>query len=389
MRRAMPVTIVAALLALAPTAVRSKVAKPPRVDLTRIEVGAEGATAPFGRGKTAKLTLDPKLQRTARRLLAQASPVTGAVVAVEVRTGKVLAWAERRRDGKKKSVLLAAGPPAASVFKIVTTAALLKRGQVPPSRKVCYRGGSHGIERRHLDPPRTGRVVCSSFAHALGHSRNAVYAQLATHHLSRSDLIDVAERIGFNEIAPFDVRALVGEVKVPYNDLEFARTAAGFTGSTLSPVGGAHIAYTIASGGVASPMHLVERAGDYRAPAKRRRLDRALRASTARRLTRMMEVTVKNGTSADVFTDKSGRWYLGTLNAAGKTGTLTRGKQGLTTTWFVGFAPSRRPQIVVSVLIQNGKVWRRKANEVARDVLRAYFANRRFRGIEHPLAAAR
>ena len=41
--------------------------------------------------------------------------------------------------------------------------------------------------------------------------------------------------------------------------------------------------------------------------------------------------------------------------------------------WFVGFAPSRSPEVVVSVMLENGATYRRKANELARDLLRAYF----------------
>jgi cell division protein FtsI/penicillin-binding protein 2 len=43
------------------------------------------------------------------------------------------------------------------------------------------------------------------------------------------------------------------------------------------------------------------------------------------------------------------------------------------TSWFVGFAPSRNPEIVVSVMLVNGHTYRRKANELARDLLRTYF----------------
>jgi cell division protein FtsI/penicillin-binding protein 2 len=44
--------------------------------------------------------------------------------------------------------------------------------------------------------------------------------------------------------------------------------------------------------------------------------------------------------------------------------------------WFIGFAPSRQPEIVVSVMLENGPVWRRKAKQVARDFLRGYFQDR-------------
>jgi cell division protein FtsI/penicillin-binding protein 2 len=98
----------------------------------------------------------------------------------------------------------------------------------------------------------------------------------------------------------------------------------------------------------------------------------------------MMEVTVHSGTSRGVFSDEDGLNYLGDVRVAGKTGTLQAGESEPTTSWFVGFAPSRAPRIVVSVLLENGAMYREKANEVGRDLLRAYFAARSYRGVTMP-----
>src|SRR4030095_3381469 len=101
-------------------------------------------------------------------------------------------------------LLYEARSPSASVFKIVTTAALLETGRLDPQTPVCIAGGNHSIERRHLDPPRAGKVTCAPFGTALGFSRNAVFAQLVTRHLGRSDLIDIASRFGFNKLLPIE-----------------------------------------------------------------------------------------------------------------------------------------------------------------------------------------
>jgi cell division protein FtsI/penicillin-binding protein 2 len=106
---------------------------------------------------------------------------------------------------------------------------------------------------------------------------------------------------------------------------------------------------------------------------------------TARTLARMMEVTVHSGTSLDAFTDETGRSYLPGVRIAGKTGTLKPSGHSETTSWFIGFAPSRKPEIVVSVLLSNGPVWHQKAKNVARDVLRAYFSGRGQSQITAPL----
>lgn len=369
---------IAALVALAPRA-GSAEHDAPELDLSRIQLDADGATAPLEDGGEARLTLDAELQRAAQKLLGKASPLEGAVTLVDARTGEVLVFAELARNGG--GVVLRSRQPAASLFKLVTTAALLEGGEVTPRTKVCTSGGNHRIERRHLEHPRTGPIACQPFGLALGHSRNAVYAQLATLHLSRQELIDTAERLGFNRRLPFDVPALTGTLEVPVADLEFARTAAGFQGSTLSPLGALHLGYVVATGGLSARLR-IRRPED--GAARREIVGRVLGEDSAAELRRMMEVTVREGTSAEAFLDADKKPYLGSLRVAGKTGTLQPAPGKPTTSWFVGFAPSRRPQVVVSVLLVNGKVWRRKANEVGRDMLRFYFAKRHYRGITTP-----
>ena len=263
--------------------------------------------------------------------------------------------------------------------------ALLERGHVHPQKRVCWAGGEHGIWRRHLVAPQRGKVQCGPFGQALGYSRNAVFAQLATNNLMYSDLVETIKQFGFNAPVPFDANVQLGTASVPVDDLGFARTAAGFENSTLSPLGALSLAYDVAAGGQAIRLHIVEQAGSYSAPAKRQLAHRVMSEHAAANLRWMMEVTVHSGTSLEAFSDESGQSYLGKVRVAGKTGTLQESSGAPTTTWFIGFAPSRDPRIVVSVLLENGAVWRRKANEVARDVLRAYFAAQGVYGVSPPL----
>jgi penicillin-binding protein A len=352
--------------------------------LGRVEARGNTMVGSVG-GTVTELTLSARLQADAERLLDGARPVSGAVVVVEVKSGRILTWAERRREPGGPSVVTAARAPAASVFKVVTTAALFERAEVTPSESICIAGGLRAIERRHLDAPREGDVRCSPFFQALGHSKNAAYAQLATHRLLRADLIDVAERIGFNRTLPFDFPVLLGTLDVPYGDLDFARTAAGFRGTTLTPLGGAYLATVIATGGLLPRLRVVPAEDGGR---QLEVLGRAMSSTTAHRLERMMEVTVESGTARTAFHDDLGHPLLGMLKVAGKTGTLhpNDARKDNAVSWFIGFAPARRPEIVVSVLLENGAVWRRKAAEVARDMLRSHFAAQGVRGVRSPFA---
>jgi cell division protein FtsI/penicillin-binding protein 2 len=382
LRRILLATTALALLGAAPPAPEL----PPTVDLGRARNEGGHLVAPAGAGGLAELTLDPALQHDAERLLDEAHPSAGAVVAIDVKSGRILAWADRRKGGRGPSTVTTPQAPAASVFKLVTTATLFEKTDIAPSERVCIAGGLRSIERRHLDPPRDGDIHCGPFFQALGHSRNAVYAQLATHRLMRADLVEVAERIGFNGRLPFDFKVSVGTLDVPYEDLEFARTAAGFRGSTLTPLGGAYLASVIASGGLSPRLRLVARADNYEPPPELQTEGRVLSATTAQRLERMMEVTVASGTARAAFHDELGHSLMGPIQVAGKTGTLHPSEaqgEGVAS-WFIGFAPARAPSVVVSVLLENGNVWRRKAVEVARDVLRSYFVARGVAGIRAP-----
>jgi len=162
-------------------------ADPPTVALDGMRVEADGVVARTRDGSTATLTLDPGLQRAAQRLLAQARPREGAVVAVDPKTGRVLAWAGVRGGSPDPGVATGTLAPAASLFKIVTTTALLEK-KVPVDRTVCIHGGSSVIREEHLHRPREGQALCGPFGDALGRSRRAVFAQPATRFLHREEL---------------------------------------------------------------------------------------------------------------------------------------------------------------------------------------------------------
>jgi len=321
-------------------------------------------------------TLDAGLTRVAERLLRLAKPVEGAIVALDPKTGRILAF-DAITNGNSFDVLTQARLPAASLFKVVTTTALFETTSLRPQDRVCINGGVHGIERRHLEPAHGPGTQCGRFAWALGHSKNAVFAQLATRLLSRDDLLKTAERLGFNGKLPLDdgeEQAELGKLNVPYNDLDFARAAAGFQGSSLSPLGAAYLMTLIARGGSPIGLRLHEATGEAPDASLTPQSAPLFSARTAQRLTRMLEVTVETGTSRAAFTAPGGKRYLPGIRVAGKTGTLRpEQSEDTMTSWFVGFAPSRNPEIVVSVMLVNGHTYRKKANELARDLLRTYF----------------
>ena len=334
------------------------------------------ASAETTHGNRLELGLDQKLQLEVEQALTRSKAIAGAALLVDPNSGQILAAAEIGSD-PRGSLLFDPVAPAASVFKLVTTIALYERTSVTPLTQVCTKGGLRDIERAHLSPARGPDAICTKFAHALGVSRNAVYAQLATEQLMRTDLEEVANILGFGGPLTLDHSAKVGEVEIPYNDLEFAKTAAGFKNSRLSALGAAHIALSIAREGTSIPMHFTRAPG----PASP---SRVMSVRTARRLRDAMEVTIHSGTARSSFVDAHGKSTVGPVQVAGKTGTLQETPGGPTTSWFVGFAPSENPSIIVSVVLQNPVKWHRRGHEVARDLLRSYLAGLGVRMARHP-----
>lgn len=331
------------------------------VDVRRTRITEGAVYAPIGPGGAeVKLTLEPRLQRAAERLLARSGAHEGAVVASDVRTGRILAWASRgARDYVAEPFA-----PSASVFKIATAAALLEGGRVTPATRECYEGGEHEIKPADLE--RRGSA-CASLADAMGHSINLVIARLAKKHLSPADLRREAEILGFSGEVPIDVPVGGSVLRIPDDPFGMARASAGFWNGQLSPLGALYAMQTIANDGERVRFSLVDHRGAARVSA-----GRALSPATARALGRMLEITTRRGTAAKAFHRPDGRPYLD-VPVSAKTGTLIGGARPRMYSWFAAFAPSTKPEIAITVMLGNDLRWRTKANIMGRELLEAYF----------------
>ncbi len=371
--------------------VTRQVAPPPLtdVDLTKIDDRGGVATAPAHGERKAELTLSTKVQRAAMAALRGGHVPEGAIVMTEVKTGKVLAWASVVEDGPARDVAAEATAPSASVFKIVTGTALVEAGLGPNTRQ-CYSGGEHQIRASDMVDDKKRDKWCATMTQAMGRSLNTVFARLASKNLDRDKLGAVAGRYGYNQELPFDVKIASSALTFPDDDLGFARTAAGFWNSTMSPFQAITIAMTVANGGEMVRQYIVSSVKDdageiYKGPAGRQVVRRVMEESTASQITTMMENTVESGTSYRSFHDRSGKPYLPDVRVAGKTGTLTKpATDGPFYTWFVGFAPSRKPEVAISVMVANHLKWRVKATNLACEMLRVYFADKGAPGVKDP-----
>ena len=342
------------------------------IDLDKITRDGDHYTAPLADGRIATLTLDPDLQELAEKLLNESRAPKGAIVVMSP-DGKILALAGRKTEEPKGSrtgtfdwrLATEVWAPAASIFKLVTASALVKAG-VDPDAKVCYHGGLRSVLEHNLqDDKRDNR--CESLAYGVAHSQNAILGKLAFQKLEPTTL--EAEAKAFGWIDPLaNLKGAMGELEIPgTKDVEFARAAAGFKGARLSVMGGALLTATFANAGE-QPLPRLIASIDGKAidalPGKR-----IITAEQAQSVARMMAGTCNDGSAAKTFARKR------KVSVAGKTGTLTKTDPFyMEHSWFVGFAPTDKPQLVVSVLLGNPESWHLRGHEAARRLIDKFFA---------------
>lgn len=329
-------------------------------------------------GGRAQLTLEPHLQESIDDVLRRFRVPYGAAVVVSVRDGRVLAMVGHSAVDPRlgaPDLALRAWAPAASVFKVVSATALVERG-ISAATRTCYHGGVSAVLPDNLaDLPNLDRR-CETLAFGVGKSQNAIIAKLASRHLTVDALARMGRSFGFEQAIPFELDVETSRLDVPSDPLEFARAAAGFWHSTLSPLHGALLAAAVANQGEMPVPTLVERAvaadgspTPLAVAAPRRVTD----PSTAAEVGHMMELTTRIGTAKGTFHNKRGQRIL-PIDVAGKTGTLAanteRGYLGYS--WFVGYAPADKPAIAFAVALGNEATWRIKATYVARHIVGEY-----------------
>lgn len=340
-------------------------------------VGAGGRyVASLPGGGQAVLTLDPAWQRATVALLERHALPVASVVVLDSDTARVLVWASRGAGGDLARLAQA---PAASVFKVVTATALYERG-FAETATTCWSGGFHALRERDLvSDPRRDRE-CSTLPEAFARSINTVFGRRALELLTPAQELEVANRWGFAQTVPFDAPVAVSDVSIPEDTLGFARTAAGFWNSHLSPLHGALLAQGVAAGGAMARPWIVESVRDAQgatvARGEAQPWRRATEAGIAAALQRAMLRSVSEGTAYSAFHDLSRRPFLDGVIVGGKTGTLTAARPYRAWTWFVGNAAGRGRRLSFAVLVGNDPLWRVKAPTVARQVLQIAYRGR-------------
>lgn len=392
---------------------------------------ASRVTLPATPGQDVVLTIDPLVQRLAEDVLAGAlryvnedrarvglpleEVVHGAVIALDPRTGEVLAmassptfdqnvFAKRPIDPAAVGAYLTdathkplqnraveAYPPA-STFKVVTAKTLLDGGWAGPNQRFSCsaRFTLGGVTFRNWATFDKGLF---DVRHALADSCNTYFwnAAVGTPDATRgwgpfiADEVATARDLGFGAVVGVGVREERAG-RVP--DLEWARVTyehgwlPGFTMNTIigqgdvlaTPVQVAQLIQTVAMDGFQVQPHLVRAIGD--AP-----FEPATRQVEGRHW-RVLQEGLRM-----MFTDYPSRSVLGPgvfpVAVAGKTGTgqTPRGPD-YTHAWFMGYGPYQDPEVAIVVFVEYGGSSSRVAVPLARDFFAGYW------GVEDGVRAA-
>lgn len=327
-------------------------------------------------GASVETALDPELQKIAHEALQGRQ---GSIVAIEPDTGRILAMASSPSyDPNALSAHDSAGVIAAaeaygsdpaqplinraiggdlyspaSTFKLIDTVAALESGkyttdtQIPNPQELQlpgttatlpnYRGG--GCSARDT----------ADLQFALENSCNTPFAHIAMD-LGEDAIAQTAEAFGYGQdlSVPMDVTPSVFPTGM--TDANLAMAAIGQYDTRSTPLQVAMVSAAIANDGVLMKPQTVDQVRSSDLSVMRdfhpEQLNQATSPEIADTVEDLMVSNVDNGIASGAAV--SGH------SVAGKTGTAEIGSQdGLTDSWFTGFAPADDPEIAVAVVFED------------------------------------
>ncbi len=324
-------------------------------------------------------SVDPVLQASVEEVFRAHKPPFSAFVALDPKTGKILALAEyTRTNAEDREIWRRATYPAASVFKIITAACALETGALNYDSSVSFRGNQYRLGKSKITQPSKWEHQ-THFDEALGKSNNVVFARVASNLVGSQILRRYSSAFGFNQILPFDFPVDPSKAVIPEESYELARCGAGFGEVTLNPLHGALIAASVANGGVMMRPYLIEKIqseeGEILYEAQAAEWARPISAKTAQDLNLMMRRTVEDGTASRVF-HRYGKDLVKKVTVSGKTGSLSGDNPPGLYDWFVGFAPAEDPEIAFAAMAINYQHSKFRGAFLAQEALKTFFRSR-------------
>ena len=335
---------------------------------------------------TVVTTLDTNLQATAYEALGE---YDGAVVVVEVSTGRILAsvskpdfnpntidydWeainSEMGGSALVNRVYQGQYPPG-STFKVITMLEYMREnpdyenysyecmgtitiGEGAEAVTIpCYDGIVHGVQ---------------NLEQSLANSCNTSFCNIGLQ-LNNNTFKELTKALYFNKELPVQLSSSVSEFVLDENSSigEIMMTAMGQGNTLVSPVHMALITAAIANGGLLMEPYLIDHIenanGDVITRNSPKLLETLLTTQEAEVLTRYMTTVVENGTAMGVSSSE--------YTVAGKTGSA-EATEG-THSWFIGFSNVDNPDIAVCVIVENVGITSNIAVPIARQIFNAYY----------------
>ena len=326
-------------------------------------------------GASVELTLHAEVQRAAATALGDQA---GAVVALDPRTGEILALASTPSYDPADLAVHDTGSAAAayealltdaqqplinraisgdtyapgSLFKLVVAAAALERGATPQSELAAP---------RELPLPQSTKVLrnfngeeCSptgvmTLQEALAASCNTAFANLAME-MTWEPIERKAQEFGWGESLAIPLAVTESRLSTDPDSATTAIASIGQHDVRVTPLQVAMLISGIAYDGVVMKPHVVSavRAPDAHLLEKTEPtvLYSPLDSSHAHALRDMMVYAVESGTGVGA--------QIEGVRVGGKTGTAENDSGQGPHAWFAGFAPAEDPRVVVVVFIENG-----------------------------------
>ncbi len=346
---------------------------------------------PASDGYNVRLSIDANIQHMAEdeldTIVRKYAPQKATIIISDPQTGFILALANTPTFNLNEYNQVPASDQAAmrnaavadmyepgSVFKIVAASAALNEGLVTPGttfdcsiNQIDYKGMTRGLPREdhNFDEP-------LSVAEIVSHSSNRGAAQLAMR-LGDERFYDYARSFGFGQLTGFPVGGEIGgwmAAPAKWDGLTITRMPMGQS-ITATPLQ-MHMAMgVIASGGYLMRPQVIQQITDasgevvyrYTGVAKHR----VISAETARTMARLLQGVVSDRKTRYGAEGTAPEAAIPNYEVAGKTGTsqkympevMPSGKVKLLPSAkhhvasFVGFFPASRPQVAISVIVDD------------------------------------
>jgi penicillin-binding protein 2 len=345
-------------------------------------------------GKSVKLTLDLEMQKTAEKYLGER---LGAVVALDIKTGAVLAMASwpnfdpniftrkvskkewDRLQGEDKPFLNRAlqGYPAGSTFKIVTSTAGMESGKFTPD-STLFSSASITIGGISFNEHGAGYGTIG-FRDALAYSSNTFFYQVGMaagpeqmskwgHELGIGGTINL-KLLGLDGANHGQIPTPAEKQKLYGEDWYIGDTVTMAIGQGLvlvTPLELAVMVSTVANGGWRVQPHLLTSQAKEAKPIKTKIAPETLNV-------------IRQGL-IDVVLKGTGRGMNdGSIPlSGGKTGTVEIPGHP-DNSMYVGFAPANQPEVAIAVVVEGGGFGAVSAAPIAHEVFKTYFQKQGFK----------